>query len=670
MPKSTVGFENGFDPTPVRRTFSDPAKKQCQNEILGLAWADSQTLWTVEEGGQFRVWRIIDREPALIQDTPLDDPGLLWKLDPLMGMGIAASGELNAFELPSGRALWSEEQSSWVSALTSGTAMMRGKPRPILLTGHDDGSITIRKPKNGEVLGSFFSPAQKNAAPVSALAISPCGNSIGYADERRGLWVLDLPSGQWSEISTSFSPVAHKNRIVGLEWYPMATGEPTLFSFSWDGTVRIWDLVQKVPRMLLNSHQGPVLALGFAPRNKGHRPLLLSADEGSCIHLWDQGTYNLLGLPMEIASPAKFMAVSPDGNQVAWADNSRHLHVSHLDSLERSSTEIIPFDPADPRSLRNDLVLDQKSNQLIHRQSDGDVRLLPVDQDPASPAPPPLEFPGSKATAMAAAPGSGWIWLATSGNAPFWDTVAQASQGARILGLKKDPDQGWQVAQVLESGIGLVTSLALSETGEFLAVGSHLSDSVEIWQAPLGRPQHILGELWQGQTVQALAWGTGNLLAIGTVDPMATGGSPGHTYLWSGGEPSRIDKIPARVLAWNHDGQVLGRIDHAGRAWIQRRDQAAGAFSMLGEAHGVWQSMTFAPGSPLLALGGTNQVSIFDWKKDRWLGSIELPSSAMALWFEGDPENLWVSLKNDECMLISLESWLGEPECAEPGMIP
>ncbi len=217
---------------------------------------------------------------------------------------------------------------------------------------------------------------------MSALAISPV--AIRWLrDERRGLWILDLASGQWSEISTSFSPVATRTELWGWNGIPSPAGNRRFFFFLGRYGSDLGSC-QKVPRMLLNSHQGPVLALGFAPRNKGHRPLLLSADEGSCIHLWDQGTYNLLACPWK-SPPAKFMAVSPDGNQVAWADNSRHLHVSHLDSLERSSTEIIPFDPADPRSLRNDLVLDQESHQLIHRQSDGDVRLLPVDQDPASP---------------------------------------------------------------------------------------------------------------------------------------------------------------------------------------------------------------------------------------------------------------------------------------------
>lgn len=651
------GSEGGFDPSPVMKRLSDPRKPHGQNDILGLVWADSKTLWSVEEGGRFVIWNVTGPQPRLQKEIFLEDLSQVWRLEPLLGMGFAGNSDLCAFELPSGRPLWSQEQESWVTAIAGGSLQLRGKgPKPILITGHDDGSLSLVRPKDGTLLFSIPGQAGQGSAPISAIAPSLCGKKIAVADEMRFIWIYDLEKGQWFEVSSPKDIVAHKNRIIGLDWYKGKDHSVNLFSSSWDGTVRIWKEGDRHPSMILNSHQGQVHSIGFASQGIGKNQRFLSSDEGSCLHLWDIETWGLIGLPIELSSPAKWIAVSPNGEAIAWADNSREIHLIPLESLEENSTESLGLDPADPRSLRNDLFLDSASKTLIHRQANGEIRIHSLESKNQK----TLDLGEEKASALSLTSDCHWLWVALTD----WnrESLGQLQPGTafRILGMKKDKLENWQTEQVLESGIGPITSMSVSADGKKLALGSHLTDLVEIWNIPEGTPHRFLGDDWSGQTVQSLGWGKKSELAVGTIDPMATQGTPGNTCLWSETSCNVIDRLPARMMCWSPLKDILVRIDHLGRAWVNRFDSSDSQSVKLGESSGTWQAIAFSPGGECLALGSASHVALFDLKKDKWLGSVEVPCSVRAMWFEKSVEHLWVALKSDECILISLEPWLAE----------
>lgn len=654
------------DPSPVQKRLCAPGLPRGRSDILSLAFASPEVLWTVEEGGRFCIWNAsqwgISTEsppqpnrsqfesgsdtgsptrPKGPRSIDLDDPGMLWILEPDWNMGFSASGELTAHELPSGKQLWTRECNSWITALATGPGPVAGRPG-VVLTGHDDGSLFL-----WDLSGSKRTIKRislKIVGPVAALAISPDGARFAVASADRTI-VLFGRNGSVTTLSTPEQASAHKGPITSLCW----GGEngDTLFSASWDQTVRVWDVADAKPLILLNSHMGHVTAMAWVDSSGAGAPSsvhFVSADDSGHLHSWEADHWNLLGVPRELDDPVRMMAISPDKRLVAWADSARHIHMVRLADLEQETNTPFP-DSIDPRSIRDDLFLDPYSRQLLHRRADGHVRFWHIQGGVEESGPTPAS------SAIVCSADGNWIWLAET------DTpLGSHPSGGRILGFHRTLGSQWRLESVFETSLGAISTLALSDDGQRLAIGSHLGPEVEIRGLPGGEPIALWGDDWPGETVQAITAQKDGWV-VGTLDPMATGGTPGHTWFvgLDGAKPA--DCFPARVLARHAPTGNIARIDHHGRLGVFKD----GAFIQPPESSGPWQAVAFSPDGRYIALGGERKISLYDLSRSKWIGSVETVSVVCAIIMDGGPSAIWAAFRCGECCLLSMSPWI-EPE--------
>ncbi len=638
------------DPSPVQKRLCNPGDPRGRADILALVFASPLTLWSVEEGGRFCVWTAeqdpnghdISLLPTPQHQIDLDNEGMLWALAPAWKMGFLASDELTAYQLPKGTPLWSRTCPSWITSMAIGHGPQPGQPGKVV-TGHDDGLLLLwdlslgQKPQRLSV---------KTKGPVVALAISPDGSFIAVAGEDRTILILG-PNGSCQTLCHPNQASSHKGPITGLCW----GGEKgqTLFSASWDQTVRVWDITTNKPRILLNSHMGQVTSMTclgrkdpFSPNDPigPTEPGFVSADDSGHLHFWDTNPWQLLGVPQELDAPAKILASSPDGRLLAWADSARCLHIIPISDLNLAKGPTT-LDSTDPRWLRDDLFLDPQTFQLIHRPIDGNVRFWQIQNhgNETSPTPP--------CTALTCSADGDWIWLS--------EQMPHAAGGSRILGFQRTLYGQWGLASVFEATVERVTSLALSDDGSELAIASHFGPEVEIRSLPEGLPKKIWGSDWPCETVHALVGSTKGEWIIGTIDPMATGSGPGHTWQTGPGGATALDAVPSRVLVRKSGTNEIARIDHLGQLGIL----VQGSFTTPPECEGPWQAITFSPTTQHLALGGKKQISLYDLNRKKWIGSVETTSEVRALVMEGSPSAIWAALRSNECCLVSMSPWVG-----------
>ena len=684
------------DPSPIQKRLCDPGLPRGRSDILALAFASPEVLWTVEEGGRFCTWHasnwgVSASSPAYfgspLEKVPisrstlrdertidLDDPGMLWSLEPDWNMGFSASGDLTAYELPTGKQLWTRECNSWITAIATGPGFgpnsSPGRPG-VVLTGHDDGTVflwDLSGPKR-----TIKRIPLGIGGPVAALAISPDGSKFAIAASDRTI-VLVRRDGPVTFLSTPDQASSHKGPITALCWG--GTNGDILFSASWDQTVRVWDVWESKPLILLNSHIGHVTAMAWVDPDTAESASAIhfvSADESGHLHSWEADHWSLLGVPWELADPVRMMAISPDRRLIAWADSARHIQMIRIEDLKKGSNAHLP-DSIDPRSIRDDLFLDPHSRQLLHRQADGRVRFWHIQGGVEESSPTP------DSSALVCSSDGHWIWLAQSGSHSWAldqyssaqyssDRGAESNSigvpaqpprsGDRILGFHRTIGSQWRLESVIETSLSSISTLALSDDGRELSMGSHLGPEVEIRRLPAGDPIALWGADWPGEVVQSISARTDGWV-VGTLDPMATGGTPGHTW-FVGPDGSKLgDCLPARILARHAQTGKIARIDHIGRLGIFDD----GAFIQPPECTGPWQAIVFSPDGRYIAMGGERKISLYDLIRSKWIGSVETVSVVRAIIMDGGPSAIWAAFRCGECCLLSMSPWV-EPEEAQ-----
>jgi WD40 repeat protein len=143
--------------------------------------------------------------------------------------------------------------------------------------------------------------------------------------------------------------------------------------------------------------------------------------------------------------------------------------------------------------------------------------------------------------------------------------IAFSPDGGRIAGAAGKVVRIWDAAtgKVLAEWDGPhepITTLAFSPDGATLASAARTGMEVWLWRVADGEPVLLIPDALDGCAVESLAFHpAGNLLAVGGVDWLATGGSDGAVCLWDASERCEIATFVegSTALAFNPAGDRL-----------------------------------------------------------------------------------------------------------------
>ena len=149
---------------------------------------------------------------------------------------------------------------------------------------------------------------------ASVVAFSPDGAVIASYGSQK-IHLSDSQSGRLLKII----PVPDSD-VAGLAFSPDCR---ELAGACSDATIRVWDIVEPRPRLVLRGHAGRVAGVAYCP--DGQR--LASAGEDGTVRLWDAAGGDALLMLKGHDHPVTTVVFSPDGNGIVSADEDRTIKV-------------------------------------------------------------------------------------------------------------------------------------------------------------------------------------------------------------------------------------------------------------------------------------------------------------------------------------------------------
>jgi WD40 repeat protein len=600
--------------TPLFRVFDDRPFRG-DSDLLALAFAGDGSLWAVEEPGVLRHWNTIGGRQLAWHY--LSDLEMNWAFSDDARWLASGSDDLSLWDVSRGKLCAELAQPSWI------TAIAFSRDSALIATGHDDGMVRVWNIAGKRMICEFG--GHKGA--ISALAFHPDGTPLATAAEQKVIRLWDVPSGVPRGTLTG-----HTDRIPALAWHPSGRH---LYSAGWDTTVRVWDVAKREPVILLNSHATQVNTLTF---NRAGT-LLAAADSSKRIHLWDAANNQSVQVLTQIDCETRSLAFSPDGGQLASGGNDRVIHIWSRSADETGwrpaggETRQASFD------ARTDVAISRDGARLASIGANG-LRIWSIGADQPSSQPEDAHL----VSALAFSPTTGIL------------AGGCADTRLRLWDISTGRQQA-----VLEGQDAPITAVAFTPDGTLLATGGSAGADVWLWDVAKREPALVIPDAVNGCAVEALAFHpSDNLLAIGGIDWLATGGNDGRITLWD------MDKRAARCtfaggalkVAFHPKRQVLAAVSltRSIRVWNMNTKRMARELTGSDEA---FTCVAYSPDGRWLAAGDEGHaLRLWDADGPTLRAFVELDSQIKALAFSPDGRYLFTGNGNSSCYQIEVQRLL------------
>lgn len=590
-------------------------------EFMALAFLKPDLLMAIEGGGLLKCWECDSRDNwNLTSIHELEEFAQTWCLNGDGSLAVGAAGEdLSCWKTGDGDLVWTAAGPDWVTAL----AMDAGSGR--LATGHDDGRVLLWDLQTGELLSEIG----RGEGGISAVSFGPGGGIVAAADEscRIGVW------GVAGDGTIAGKLMGHKGRIVSLAWDPESGN---LLSAGWDTTVRVWNVPELRPLMLINDHDGPVAAMAVASGGRS----IATVDSWGNFRLWCARTWRRTKGPCPLPGEVRHAAFAPDGSLALGLDRSQALVWRDGAGL---GTEMP--DPGNPAAVRPALAVVGEGNQLLALAPDGKPALWPLDS-------------WSDGPAIMVVDGKPGRFSAVAFHGEHMLALESTGCGSTIPGLFLLGNGGMSASRqaTLEGESQPSCCLAIHAGSRLMALASPLNSDLWIRRLPGGDPHILVADPLGGGSPQHLAFSPdGGKLAMAGIDAVGRGGRVVVLDPVTGREIVRAQVGGWRV-AWHPDGRLMALLDREGRVTVVGENG-----EIAGRARGGdhVRSLAYnADGAWLVACGEDKSFRVWPPTGGVPLGAMDLPGQPVLIHPLPDPTRLAVLFADGGAWIIDLPTLL------------
>jgi WD40 repeat protein len=245
--------------------------------------------------------------------------------------------------------------------------------------------------------------------------------------------------------------------------------------------------------------------------------------------------------------------------------------------------------------------------------------------------------------------------------------VAFSPDGTRLGGAAGSSARLWEAASGklladFEGPDEALTSIAFNPDGTLLAGASSAGLSVWLWRVADGEPVLLIPDALDNCTIEAVAFHPrGELLAVGGIDWLATGGSDGALSLWNTKERCEVATFlgGCRALAFHPSGQFVAAASLEQSVLIWNLDTQGLAAELLGHDGNV-TAVAYSPDGRYLATGGEDHFLRLWSDTGDELTAIEVDSQIQSLAFAPDGRYLYSGNGNTTCSQFDLARLLGK----------